>query len=108
MQFILSRCRTILRVRHGALLVTVDEAPNSLPVDRAGVVPQPQSSLGLLPVGVLAGILLGGLLVLFYFTMSRQTAQENSNVVSSSSSAPQQEFLNPLQPARPATAESFS
>ena len=90
----------------GTLLVTVDETPDSLPVDRAGVVPQPQSSLGLLPIGVLAGIILGGLLVLFYFAMSRQTAQENSNVTSSSSSAPQQEFLNPRQPARTATADA--
>ena len=75
----------------GTLLVTVDEAPNPLPVDRTGAVPHPKSSLSLLPIGVLAGILLGGLLVLFYFAMSRQTAQENSNTTSSSSSAPQQE-----------------
>lgn len=79
----------------GTVLVTVDEAPK--------VAPQPQSSLGLLPIGVLAGILLGGLLVLFYFAMSRQAPQENSNITSSSSSAPQQEFLNPRQPAPPAT-----
>ena len=82
----------------GTPLVTVDEAPNPLP--------QPQSSLGLLPIGVLAGIVLGGLLVLFYFAMSRQTAQEDFNTTSSSSSAPQQEFLNPRQPARPATADA--
>jgi cytoskeletal protein RodZ len=79
----------------GAELVTVEESP----VDRTGVAPQPQSSLSLLPIGVLAGILLGGLLVFFYFAMSRQTAPENLNTTSSSSSAPQQELLNPRQRA---------
>ena len=79
-------------------LVTVDEAPNPLPV-----VPQPKSSLGLLPIGVFAGILLGGLLVVFYFAMSRQTAPQSSSTTNSSSSAPQPEFLNPRQPAPPAT-----
>lgn len=87
----------------GTPLLTVDEAPSPLPVDRTGVVPQAKSSLALLPIGVLAGILLGGLLVLFYFAMSRQAAPENSNTISSRSSAPQQELLNPRQRAPVAT-----
>ena len=90
----------------GTGLVTVDEAPTPLPVDRAGEEPPAKSSLGLLPIGVLAGILLGGLLVLFYFAMLRQPAQENPNTTSSSSSAPQQDFLNPRQPARQANADA--
>jgi hypothetical protein len=58
----------------------------------------------LLPIGVLAGVLLGILLSLVYFAMSRQPAQENSNTTSSSSSARQQEFLQPQQPAPLTTA----
>jgi cytoskeletal protein RodZ len=53
---------------------------------------------------VFVGILLGVLLSLVYFAMSRQTAQENSNSTSSNSSAQQQEFLQPRQPAPPVTA----
>lgn len=88
----------------GTQLVTVDEAPNPLPVDRTGLAPHPKSDLSLLPIGVLAGILLGVLLVLVYFAVSRQWAQENSNTASSSSSARQQEVLQPQQPALPAAA----
>ena len=82
----------------GTLLVIVDETP--IP----GVVLHPKSSQWLLPIGVLAGILLGVLLFLVYFTMSRQAAQENSNTTSFSSSTQQQEFPQPLRPASLATA----
>jgi cytoskeletal protein RodZ len=87
----------------GTQLVTVDEASNPLPVDRTRVAPQPKSS-GLLLIGTLTGIFLGILLSLVYVALSRRTVQENSNTTNSSSSARQQEFLNPQQPARPATA----
>ena len=86
----------------GTPLVTLDDAPNPLPIDRTGLVPQPKSNQWLLPIGVLAGIFLGILMFLVYFAISRQ-AQENSNTSSSSSSAQQQEFPQPLQPARRAT-----
>jgi hypothetical protein len=86
----------------GTVLVTVEDLPNPLPRDRTGLVPHAASSQTLLPIGVLAGILLGVLLVLVYFAMSRQTSPENSNT--SSSSARQSESLYPLQPAPRATA----
>ena len=88
----------------GTLLVNAEDAPSPLPIDRTNVVPRPKSSRSLLPIGVLVGILLGVLLSLVYFAMSRQTTQENSNTTSSSSSGRQQESLQPLQPAPPATA----
>lgn len=66
--------------------------------------PHSKSSRTLLPIGVLAGVLLGILLSLVYFAMSRQPAQENSNTISSSSSARQQEFLQPQPPAPLTTA----
>ena len=83
----------------GAPLEPVEEAPNPLPI-----VPQPRSNVGLLPIGVLAGVILGILLVLVYFAVSRRTAQENANATSSNSSAQQQEILQPRQPAPPVTA----
>lgn len=86
----------------GTPLVAVNEAP----VDRAGPAPQPKSNLVLLPIGVLAGVVLGLLLVLVYFAISRQTAQENPHTTSSNSSAQQQELLNPRQPAPRATADA--
>jgi cytoskeletal protein RodZ len=85
----------------GTPLITVDDAPNPVRMNRTGVAPHPQSSGSLLAIGALTGILLGVLLFLVYFTMSRQTAEENSNTSSASSSAPQQEVL---QPAPRATA----
>lgn len=66
------------------------------------VAPQPKSNEWLLPIGVLAGVVLGALLVLVYFVTSRQTAQENSNTSASSSS--RQQVVAPLQPAPPATS----
>lgn len=84
----------------GTPLVTVDDPPGPLPIERT---PHPKSNEWLLPIGVLAGIVLGVLLVLVYFVTSRQTAQENSNTTSSSSSA-QQQVVPPLRPAPPATA----
>ena len=80
----------------GTELVSVDNAPNPMPLLK--------SSRTLLPIGVLTGILLGILLSLVYFAMSRQSAEENSNTTSSNSSAQQQEFLQPQQPLPPATA----
>jgi len=71
----------------GAVLISAGAAPN----------PHSKSSRTLLPIGVLAGVLLGVLLSLVYFAMSRQPTQENSNATSSSSSARQQEFLQPQQ-----------
>jgi hypothetical protein len=90
----------------GTPLVTVDDAPNPVSIDRRGVVPHPNSNRSLLPIGALLGLLLGCLLFLVYFAMSRQTMQENSNISSSSSSssAQQQEAVHPLQPAPRATA----
>ena len=89
----------------GTPLVTVDDPPNPLPIHRTGVAPHPKSNRGLLPIGVLTGVLLGILLSLAFFVMSRrQTAPENSNTSSSNSSARQQEFLRPQQPALPANA----
>jgi cytoskeletal protein RodZ len=88
----------------GTPLVTVDDAHNPVSIDGTGAVPDPKSSRSLLTIGALAGILLGVLLSLVYFAMSRQTAQENSNTPSSSSSARQQESVHPLQPAPLATA----
>jgi hypothetical protein len=88
----------------GTPLVSVDDASNPLPVDRTGVAPHPMSSRNVLTIGALAGILVGVLLFLVYFAMSRQTAPENSNTTSSSSSVPQQELPRPLQSAPLATA----
>ena len=81
------------------MLVPVSDAPNPLPVDRIPVAPHPTSSQKLLVIGTLTGMLLGVLLVLVYFAMSRQTAQENSNTSSSSSTAQQQESVQHPQPA---------
>ena len=83
----------------GTPLVTVDAAPNPLPV-----VPHQQANQWLLPIGLLAGIFLGILLFLVYFALSRQTAQEDSSTSSSSANTRQQEFPQPLQPAPRATA----
>ena len=80
--------------RDGAELVNAGDAPN----------PPVKSSRTLLPIGVLAGVLLGVLLSLFYFAMSRRPPEENSNTSNSSSSARQQEFLQPQQPAPIASA----
>jgi cytoskeletal protein RodZ len=82
----------------GTTLVTVDDAHNPVSIDRTGAVPHRESSQSLLLIVGLAGILLGVLLFLVYFAMSRQTDQEISNTLSSSSSARQQESLQPLQP----------
>ena len=87
----------------GTPLVTVDDAPNPESIDRTGAVPHPKSSQSLLPIGALVGILFGVLVVLLYFAMSPQTAQENSNTTSSSSSVQQQEILQPLPPVPRAT-----
>lgn len=76
----------------GTALVGVEESP-----------PASQSIRTLLPIGVFAGILLGVLLSLLYFAMSRQPAKENSDTTSLSSSTRQQESLQPQQPAQPAT-----
>jgi hypothetical protein len=84
----------------GTPLVGVDVAP----VDRTVGAPRVDSNRALLPIGVVTGVLLGVLLSLIYFAMSRQPAQENSNSTSSSSSARQQEFLQPQQPASHAAA----
>jgi cytoskeletal protein RodZ len=83
----------------GTPLVGVDAAPS--PSSRV------ESNRALLPIGVVAGVLLGVLLSLLYFAMSRQPAQENSNTTTSSSSARQQELLQQQQPA-PHTAASPS
>jgi len=80
----------------GTPLVAVDDAPR--PVARA------DSNRALLPIGVVAGVLLGVLLSFLYFTMSRQPAQENSNTTTSSSSARQQELVQPQQPPPHAAA----
>ena len=88
----------------GTPLVSVDDAPEPLPVAETRGAPHPESSRALLPIGVVVGVLLGVLLSLVYFAILRQPAQENSNTTSSSSSARQQEFLQPQQPAPPAAA----
>lgn len=80
----------------GTQLVTAGDTPNA-------EVSQLKSSRTLLPIGVLAGILLGILLSLFYFAMSRGP-EENSNTTISSSSPRQKEFLQPQQPAPLASA----
>lgn len=65
--------------------------------------PQPKSSLTLLPIGVVVGLLLGVVLSLMYFAMSRQTTPpENSDTTSTTSSVRQHEVA-PLQPAPLAT-----
>jgi cytoskeletal protein RodZ len=74
-----------------------------VPVDRTGAV-HPTSSRSLLPIGVLAGILIGVLLVLVYFAVSRQTTSEISNTSDSNSNVRQQEFPQPQQPAPLVTA----
>ena len=74
--------------------MNVEDAPNPLPI----AAPQPKSSLTLLPIGMLMGVLLGALLVVVYFAMSRQTEPEISSTNSSSSSA-QQQVINPQPPA---------
>ena len=76
----------------GTALVGVADAPNQK-FDRT-----------LLPIGVIAGILLGILLSLVYFAMSRKPAEENPGTTSSSSSTRPQVFPQPQQPAPPATA----
>jgi len=81
----------------GTELVSDADAPNP-------EVSQLKSSRTLLPIGVLAGILLGILLSLVYLAMSRGPAEENSNTTNSSSSVRQQEFQQPQQPAPIATA----
>jgi len=76
------------------------------PLEKTVVVPQPKSNAWLLPIGALIGILLAVLVFLVYFAMSRQTAPENSNTISSTSSA-QQQVVNPRQPA-PLTTDNPS
>jgi hypothetical protein len=76
------------------------------PLEKTVVVPQPKSNAWLLPIGALIGILLAVLGFLVYFAMSRQTAPENSNTISSTSSA-QQQVVNPRQPA-PLTTDNAS
>ena len=76
------------------------------PLEKTVVVPQPKSNAWLLPIGALIGILLAVLVFLVYFAMSRQTAPENSNTISSTSSA-QQQVVNPRQPA-PLTTDNAS
>ena len=88
----------------GTPLVTVDDAQNPVSIDRINAVTHPKSSRGLLPIGALLGIFFGVLLFLVYFVMSRQTAQENSNIPSPSSSAQQQEPVHTSRPAPLATA----
>ena len=88
----------------GTQLVTVDDVPNSPPADRVRVVAYPKSSGSLLTIGALIGILIACLLVLVYFALSRKSAPQDSNTSSSTSSARQQEFPQPLQPAPPVTA----
>jgi cytoskeletal protein RodZ len=83
----------------GTPLVSVDDAPEPLPA-----APSAESSRALLPIGVVAGVLLGVLLSLVYFAILRQPAQENSNTTNSNSTAQQQQFLQPQQPAPRATA----
>ena len=78
----------------GTPLVIVEDAPNPSPV----LAPQPKSNLTLLPIGVLIGVLLGLLMVVVYFAMSRQTTPETSNTNTADSSA-QQQVMNPRQPA---------
>ena len=68
------------------------------PLEKTVVVPQPKSNAWLLPIGALIGILLAVLVFLVYFATSRQTAPENSNTISSSSST-QQQVVNPRQTA---------
>ena len=70
------------------------------------VPPQPKSNAWLLPIGALIGILLAILAFLVYFAMSRQTAPENPNTISSTSST-QQQVVNPRQPP-PLAVESPS
>jgi len=76
------------------------------PLEKTVVVPQPKSNAWLLPIGALIGILLAVLAFLVYFAMSRQTAPENSNTISSTSSA-QQQVVNPRQSA-PLTTDNAS
>jgi len=76
------------------------------PLEKTVVVPQPKSNAWLLPIGALIGILLAVLVFLVYFAMSRQAAPENSNTISSTSSA-QQQVVNPRQPA-PLTTDNAS
>jgi len=76
------------------------------PLEKTVVVPQPKSNAWLLPIGALIGILLAVLVFLVYFAISRQTAPENSNTISSTSSA-QQQVVNPRQPA-PLTTDNAS
>ena len=83
----------------GTPLVSVDDAREPLPA-----APPAESSRALLPIGVVAGVLLGVLLSLVYFAILRQPAQENSNTTNSNSTAQQQQFLQPQQPAPRATA----
>ena len=88
----------------GAPLVTVEDAHDPVSIDRTGAVPDPKSSRSLLPIGALAGIVFGVLVVLLYFALSPQTAEENSNTTSSSSSVQQQGPIEPVRPAPLATA----
>jgi hypothetical protein len=83
----------------GTPLVSVDDAPKPLPA-----APPAESNRALLPIGVVAGVLLGVLLSLVYFAILRQPAQENSNTTNSNSTAQQQQFLQPQQPASHAAA----
>jgi cytoskeletal protein RodZ len=84
----------------GTTLVTVDDAHSPVSI---GAAPQAKSSQSVLIIGALACVLLGVLLVLVYFAMSRQTALENSDTLSSNSSVRQQEPVA-LPPAPLVTA----
>lgn len=65
--------------------------------------PQPKSSLTLLPIGVVVGLLLGVVLSLMYFAMSRQTTPPENSDTTSSTSNVRQQAVAPLQPAPVAT-----
>lgn len=82
----------------GTALVSVADAPSPVSIERTGEVPRVKSNRALLPIGVLTGILLGILLSLVYFAMSRQPAEEKSGTISSGSNARPQELLQPQQP----------
>jgi cytoskeletal protein RodZ len=84
----------------GTALVTVDDPHNPASI---GAAPRSNSRQSVLVIGALACVLLGVLLVLVYFAMSRKTAPENSDTLSSTSGARQQESVA-LPPAPLVTA----
>src|SRR5437867_13063135 len=75
----------------GTPLEVSDDAYNFVVNDKGAEAPRSVASRSLLPIVAVGGVILGVLLFLVYFAMTRKTSQENSNHSTSNSSVAQQQ-----------------